>query len=74
MRIVTILVALAIVYVLYAKHSAVDPELNEALKPQIGEQPTAATSPAAHSAYKRALDRANSVADQVRQQQKDDAF
>ena len=74
MRIIAILVALAVICVLYAKHSAVSPELNDALKPQIGGQPAAAATPEAHSVYKRALDRANAVADQVRQQHKDDSF
>ncbi|MGC3991084.1 MAG: hypothetical protein QM796_15670 [Chthoniobacteraceae bacterium] len=74
MRIISILVALAVVYVLYAKHGTASPDLNEALKPQLGEQPTLPTAPPAHSVYKQALDRANSVADQVRQQQKDNSF
>jgi len=74
MRIISILVALAVVYVLYAKHSTASPDLNEALKPQLGEQPTVPGPPQAHSVYKQALDRANSVVGQVKQEQKENSF
>jgi len=74
MRIVAILIVLAVVYIAVMKHGTVNSDVNEALKPQAGELPQSSAAPEAHSVYKRALDRANSVADQVRQQQKSDSF
>jgi len=73
MRILAVLAALAVVYVLYARQNSAKPELEDAIKSQTGEM-NAVASPEAHSVYKRALDRANSVVGQVQKQRQEDSF
>jgi hypothetical protein len=81
MRFVALLIVVAIIYILVSKHASTSssPELKESisavdsnLPPQPAQRGGAAPAPAAAPArtdYKRALDRANAVVNEVHRQQ-----
>ena len=79
MRFVALLIVVAIIYILVSKHASTSssPELKEAisavdsnLPPQAAQQGGAPAAPA-RTDYKRAIDRANAVVNEVHRQQKE---